>query len=132
MLFYIINPPAATLTAEERYKRATDDDCHILTITRLKENSLRDYTPRELHFDDQNYVENRLYKKFAVNSVQRTSGGGTGIAVFNDNITDDSCHIHTKPIDNRPIAIICHRTDCSLHTIFRFLDSSSFGEIILP
>lgn len=66
----------------------TGDDSHIFTTTHLNENALRYYTSRELPFADQNSVENRLYKKFAVYKQQTTSTSAD-VSNFNNNITAD-------------------------------------------
>ena len=70
-------------------EKGTGDDSHIFTATHLNENALRYYTSRELPFADQNSVENRLYKKFAVYKEQTTSGGDVNVTTFNNNITAD-------------------------------------------
>lgn len=67
----------------------TGDDSHIFTTTHLNENALRYYTSRELPFADQNSVENRLYKKFAVYKQQTTDGNNMTVSNFNNNITND-------------------------------------------
>lgn len=67
----------------------TGDDSHIFTTTHLNENALRYYTSRELPFADQNSVENRLYKKFAVYKQQTTDGNNMSVSNFNNNITND-------------------------------------------
>ena len=70
-------------------EKGTGDDSHIFTATHLNENALRYYTSRELPFADQNSVENRLYKKFAVYKEQTTDGGDVNVTTFNNNITAD-------------------------------------------
>lgn len=67
----------------------TGDDSHIFTTTHLNENALRYYTSRELPFADQNSIENRLYKKFAVYKQQTTYDNNMSVSNFNNNITND-------------------------------------------
>lgn len=70
-------------------EEGTGDDSHIFTTTHLNENALRYYTSRELPLADQNSVENRLYKKFAVYKERTPIGNNVKFVEFNNNINAD-------------------------------------------
>lgn len=67
----------------------TGDDSHVITTTHLNEQALRYYTSRELPLADQNSIESRLYKKFAIYKERTTSGGNVDFTTFNNNIDSD-------------------------------------------
>jgi hypothetical protein len=68
---------------------ASGDDSHIISTTHLNDQALRYYTSRELPLADQNSVESRLYKKYAVYKERTTSGNGVSFVTFNENIDAD-------------------------------------------